>query len=154
VAFRGAVRCERCAALELGDPEPAASPQRRRIRLEHIAVAVLVAGLAATVPPWHRSGTLTSALAAWSFTLDGWAALGCLALGGAAALMLVGTVRQSRRTSIAAVGLSATSAAAIGVALGRAPGFFSSTPAPFLALVAGIAGAVLAVFALVRAPRP
>ena len=154
VPFRGEVRCERCAALELGDPEPPAARPRRRIRPEHAAIALLLAGAAATLPPWHRSGTLTSAMSAWSFALDGWAALGCASLAGAAVLGLLALVRPTRGISAAAVALSAASALAIAVALLRAPAFFSSTPAPFLALAAGAAAAVVGLFSLVRRPHP
>ncbi len=156
VAFRGAVRCERCAAQELGDPEPVIAPRRRRVRAEHLALALLVVGLAATAPPWHRSGTLTSALSAWSFVLDGWAALGCSALAAAAVVVLLGLVRPTTaaRARMATPALSALSAVSITVALARAPGFFSSTPAPLLAAAMAVGAAAVAAFSLVRRPRP
>ena len=156
VPFRGSVRCERCAALELGDPEPVAARPRRLPRTDQVALIPLVAGLAATVPPWHRSGTLTSPLSAWSFTLDGWAALGCAALAAAAAATLLGLLRPGWGGSSRALAMtmSLLSVLAISVALGRAPEFFSSTPAPFLALTAAIAGALATAFSLVRRPRP
>ena len=154
VPFRGEVRCERCAALELGDPEPPTTHQRRRIRPEHVAIALLIAGLAATLPPWHRSGTLTSGMSAWSFALDGWAALGCASLAVAAALGLLAVLRPARSISAAGVAVSALSTVAIAVALLRAPAFFSSTPAPFLALATGVAAGSVGLFSLVRRPRP
>lgn len=156
VPFRGTVRCERCAALELGDPEPVTTPTRRLFRADHGALALLIAGVAATFPPWHRSGTLTSALSAWSFLLDGWAALGCVALAAAAALMLLALVRPAfgPRAKRAVLGLCAASAFSITFALLRAPGFFSSTPAPYLAVAAGAGGAAVAAFSLVRRSRP
>ena len=156
VAFRGAVRCERCAAQELGDPEPAAPQRRRPIRPEHVALALLLAGLAATLPPWHRSGTLTSGLSAWKFTLDGWAALGCACLAAAAISLVLGLLKPAMRRSAnaAALLLSGAGSLAIAIALLRAPAFFSSTPAPFLAAAGAIGGGVAAAFSLVRAPRP
>ena len=154
VAFRGAVRCERCAALELGDPEPVASIRRRRLRLEHLALAVLVAGLIATLPPWHRSGTLTSMLSAWNLTLDGWAGLGCVAVAGSAVAALIGVLRPSTRARILALSLSSLASLAIVVALARAPEFFSSTVAPFLALAGSLIGTCVVAFSLVRRPRP
>lgn len=156
IPFRGAVRCERCAALELGDPEPAAAPRRRPIRAEHVALGLLLAALGATIPPWHRSGSLTSVLSAWNFGLDGWAAFGCVALAAGALVTLLGLLRPSARSrrGIAALTLSAVSAFAISIALVRAPGFFSATTAPFLALSAAVSGAAATAFSLVRRARP
>jgi hypothetical protein len=154
VAFRGAVRCERCAALELGDPEPVVSVRRRRLRLEHAGFGALLVGLAATLPPWHRSGTLTSVLSAWNFTLDGWAGLASVALGLSAAAMLLGLVRPSSRANAAAVILAGFASVGIVVALARAPEFFSATAAPFLALTGSLIGTCISAFSLVRRPRP
>ena len=156
IPFRGAVRCERCAALELGDPEPVTAPRRLPIRVEHVALVLLAAGLAATIPPWHRSGSLTSALSAWSFGLNGWAAFGCVALAAGAAALLLGLLRPATvsRATLVAVTLSLVSATAMGIALLRAPAFFSSTPAPFIALAGALGGTISAAFSLVRRPRP
>ena len=156
VPFRGAVRCERCAALELGDPEPVTTPSRRLFRADHGTLALLIAGVAATFPPWHRSGTLTSALSAWSFPLDGWAAFGSVALAAAAAVMLLALVRpvSGTRAKMAVFGLCAASAFSITFALLRSPGFFSSTPAPYVAVAAGAGGAAMAALSLVRRSHP
>lgn len=155
VPFRGGIRCERCAALELGEPAPTSPERRRRLRAEHAELALLLVAAAATIPPWHRSGTLTSPLSAWSFGLDGWAALACVALAAAVAPILLALLRPASGRWAMATGsaLSAVSAMAIGIALARAPGFFSSTPAPFLALGATIAAASAGAFGLVRRPR-
>lgn len=131
-----------------------ASPRRRRLRLEHAALAALVAGLAATLPSWHRSGTLTSVLSAWNFTLDGWAGLACVALALSAVAMLIAVARPSSRAKAAAVMLSGLAAVGISVALARAPEFFSTTVAPFLALAGSLLGASISAFSLVRRPRP
>jgi hypothetical protein len=154
VAFRGAVRCERCAALELGDPEPVVPVPRRRFFLRHAAFAALVVGLVSTVPPWHRSGTLTSILSAWNFTLDGWAGLGCAALAASVVILLIGRLRPSTGGTIATATLSGLSALSILVALARAPEFFSATAAPFVALAGSLIGAGVCAFSLVRRPRP
>lgn len=156
IPFRGAIRCERCAALELGDPEPLPEERQRPIRAEHLQLALLVVALAATIPPWHRSGTLTTRLSAWSFGLDGWAALGCVLLAAAAVILLVATVRRSPsgRAVAAASAMSALSAISIGVTLARAPGFFSATGAPFLALGTTILATCLGAFRLLKRPRP
>jgi hypothetical protein len=156
IPFRGAIRCERCAALELGDPEPAPEERQRRIRAEHVQPALLLLSLAATIPPWHRSGTLTTRLSAWSFGLDGWAALGCVFLATATLILLVAALRRSPSGRAVAAGsaMSALSAISIGVALARAPAFFSATGAPFLALGATILATGLGAFRLLKRPRP
>jgi hypothetical protein len=156
IPFRGAVRCERCAALELGDPEPAPEERRRRIRAEHLQLALLLVALAATIPPWHRSGTLTTRLSAWTFGLDGWAALSCVFLAAATVLILVAALRRSLTAQAVGAGsvLSALAAISIGVTLARAPGFFSATAAPFLGLGATILATCLGAFRLLNRPRP
>jgi hypothetical protein len=156
VPFRGAIRCERCAALELGDPEPAPSERRRWLRAEHLQIAFLLIALGATIPAWHRSGTLTTRLSAWTFGLDGWAALSCVFLVSAFVVALAAALRRSAAVRFVALAsiLSAMSATAIAIALVRAPGFFSATGAPFLALGGTAAAATLGAFRLLRRPRP
>jgi hypothetical protein len=131
--------------VELGEPEPQPAERRLRIRVEHVAIFLLLIALAATVPPWHRSGTLTTRLSAWSFGLDGWAALGCIALAAAMTLVVLTLVRPARSSRALATAclLSALAAIAFGVTLGRAPEFFSATPAPFVALACTV-GTVIA----------
>ena len=156
IPFRGAVRCERCAAIELGETAPiVAEPPTGRRGEGWVLTLLLVAG-AATIPPWHRSGTLTTVLSAWSFGLDGWAALGCTAAAAALLLAFIALVRRpagARALALSAV-LSALSAASTGVALARAPEFFSTTPGPFIALGATIAATAVAAFGLLRGARP
>lgn len=156
VPFRESLRCERCAALELGEPAPAPAERRLRLRGEHGELALLLVAGAATIPPWHRSGTLTSPLSAWSFTLDGWAALSCVTLAAALVLVLLAVLRPSVAVRAVAAGslLSAVSAIAVGIALARAPGFFSSTAASFVVLVSAIAAAAMGAFLLLRRARP
>jgi hypothetical protein len=50
--------------------------------------------------------------------------------------------------------LSALAAIAIGVTLARAPGFFSATGAPFLAVAATTLATGLGAFRLLKRPRP
>lgn len=156
VPFRGAIRCESCAAIELGEPAPSAPEPKRRVHAEHAALALLLVAAVATIPPWHRSGTLTTRLSAWSFGLDGWAAFGCLALAAAVVLVSVAALRRPAATRVLAAGItmSGISAVAIGITLARAPGFFSSTPAPFLALFATVGSTALGAFRLLRRTRP
>jgi hypothetical protein len=70
------------------------------------------------------------------------------------AAITAGVVRPSSRANAAALILSAFAALAIVVTLARAPEFFSSTAAPFLALAGSGIGALVAAFSLVRRPRP
>jgi hypothetical protein len=150
------VRCEQCAAKELGEPAPVVATPRRRLRTEHAVLALLLVAAAATIPPWHRSGTLTTRLSAWSFGIDGWAALGCAALAGAAVLTLFAALRRSagRGALAPAVALAAISAVATGVALARAPGFFAATLAPFVTLGGTLGAVLLGAFRLLRRARP
>lgn len=156
IPFRGAIRCERCAAIELGEPAPAAEETPKRSRAEILALGLLLATGLATLPPWHRSGTLTTPLSAWSFGLDGWAALACASLAGAAVLFLASLIPRSSglRAAAAATALSAVSAGSVGVTMARAPEFFSVTPAPFLVLTGAFLATLLGAFRLLRRERP
>jgi hypothetical protein len=156
IPFRGAIRCESCAALELGDPSPSPAERGRRIRFEHLALALLLAAGIGTVPPWHRSGTLTNPLSAWSFGLDGWAAIASLALAGAVALTAVALFRPSGASKglLGAGALSGFSAVAVVITLARAPAFFSVTPAPLVTLACTAALAALAAGRRLRHSRP
>ena len=150
------MRCEQCAAKELGEPAPVVAARRRRLRAEHAVLALLLVAAAATIPPWHRSGTLTTRLSAWSFGIDGWAALGCAALALATVLALVAALRRSggRRGLAPAVALSAISALATGMVLARAPGFFAATLAPYVTLGGTLGATLLGAFRLLRGTRP
>ena len=156
VPFRGAIRCERCAAIELGEPAPIAAEASTTFRAEHAVLAFLLVAAGATVPPWHRSGTLTTRLSAWSFGLDGWAAFACLALGAAVVLVSVAALRRpgGARSLAAGATMSAVSAVAIAVFLARAPSFFVSTLAPLVALAGTASAALSASFGLLRRARP
>ena len=155
VPFRGGLRCDRCAAIELGDPEPVPRPRRPRLRAEYGALLLLLVALGATAPAWHRSGTLTTAFAAWNLRLDGWAALGSAASAIAALGMLAGVLRPSfaRAGTLVGGGAAAISAIAISIALLRIPGFFSTTIAPVVALICVTAAAGVCAFRLVSAGR-
>jgi hypothetical protein len=156
VSFRGAIRCERCAALELGEPAPSPAEERRRIRLEQVIFALLFAAAISTIPPWHRSGTLTGPLSAWSFGLDGWAASSCVALAAALILAFASILRPvgASRGLLASGIFAAASAGAIAVTLARAPEFFSATPIPFVTLACTATAAALAIVRRFRHARP
>ena len=145
IPFRGGLRCDACAAIELGDPAPPPAPRRPRIGLPRAAPALLLLALVATIPPWHRSGTLTSTLSAWRPSLDPWATIGSVTVALAAAVLLVALRRaHARGWTSAGGGLAAAGAVATLVSLVRAPDFFTATPAPFVTLLAAAAGAILA----------
>lgn len=155
IPFRGAVRCEQCAALELGDPAPEATADRPRILGQYLALLFLLLGLAATIPPWHRSGTLTTVMSAWSFVLDPWAAFGCVAVAAGSLGALLAVLRPDRaRFSGVAAALGVAGAISIAVSLAREPSFFSATLAPVAALVASLAAAVVSALLALRRPRP
>ena len=152
VPYRGAVRCERCVAREFGTPEP--TPARRRSAPPELvaAVALSVAVLASTLP-WHRSGTLTSALSAWRPSLDPWAsgavgaALVSFLLAGLALLRPRGRSGAMTASWGALAGLSAV---CTGVAVLRAPGFFSLTPWPYVFAIGAVGAVAVAVVRLRR----
>jgi hypothetical protein len=107
--------------------------------------ALLVVGFLATIPPWHRAGSLSGALSAWfpSGELPVFVASVCLA-GSAAVVLVVPFLRWGGRGPAAAGGaLSAVAAGAIAFSLLRAPDFYAFTPAPFVALVAAAVATVL-----------
>jgi hypothetical protein len=141
IPFRGRVLCAADAARELGGPEPLPQPVARSTRRPLVMVGLLLLALVATLPPWHRSGVLTSALSAWRPT-DPWAMVSCLALA-VGTLMAVGTAVRGRPAWLgpASTGAALAGGAAAIVALLRAPDYFSPTPAPFavVALTLGVA---------------
>ena len=152
IPFRGELRCEADAALELGDPTPTPQPRRRRVGTDRLALALLVIALAATIPPWHRSGTLTSVLSVWRPFPDPWSTVAAVAVAGAAGLLAF-TLRRPRGGRAAHVTwalLALLAAASTLVTFLRAPDFFSTTAAPLVMLVAA---AVAAALGFLRARR-
>jgi hypothetical protein len=145
VPFRGRVLCRTCAATALGTPEPleiAPVPPSRAGWL--LAGGVLTVGLAATIPPWHRSGTLTGPFSTWTPAAEGPVFLAVLALG-AGVLTAGGALvlnRGGRAMAVAVVALAVVAGVAIAFSLARAPDFYAFTPAPFVALGAAAGGAV------------
>jgi hypothetical protein len=80
-----------------------------------------------------------------------------VALAGAAALTLGAVLlhRPRRGPTAGAAALSAGAAAAIAYSLIRAPDFYAFTPAPFVALAAGVAATVMGGIRIRRlAPPP
>lgn len=109
-------------------------------------VGLLLAALAATTPPWHRSGVLTSMLSAWRAT-DPWALVACLGLVTGA--LLAG--RMALRGGPAWLRPASAAAALAGgvatiVVLIRAPDYFSPTPAPFVVLALALSVAAIGLF--------
>lgn len=150
IPVRGRVLCPECTARLAGVPAP---PEPARVlpsRWVDVAVAVLFGvGLAMTVPPWDRFGTLTSVLSAWKF-LEGWAVVASVALLAGTAAALAPLLWRPRWTGRASGGLrsalAALAATATAVALFGDPDFVIHTPAPYVALAvstaAGLAGLV------------
>ena len=153
IPVRGRVLCRECAAREVGAPSPVTTaPVPISHRPNLVAGALLLVGLLATAVPWHRSGTLTSPFSAWG-PRDLWPFLACLGLlgGSAAALMpLILGKGPNRRTSLIYTALAAIAAVATARTVFGAPDYFSPTPAPFIALGAAVAAALLGVLRLRR----
>jgi hypothetical protein len=151
IPFRGDLRCEADAALELGDPTPAPAPPRRRFGIDLLALALLVIALAATIPPWHRSGTLTSILSVWRPNPDPWSTVAAVLLAASFTVLLLTLFRggRGRGADLTWAFLAALAAAATVVTFLRAPQFFSTTLAPVVMLVAA-AGAAMLGFLRVR----
>jgi hypothetical protein len=146
VPFRGRLLCTACASKALGTPEPVPRPVVRASRASAVAVGALLAvALGATIPPWHRSGTLTRPFGAWRPHPEVAPQVAVLALAGATGLLLWAAIRHRlRRPLVAVVGaVSLLGAVAIAVSMLRAPDFYAFTPAPFVAL----GGALLAAMA-------
>jgi hypothetical protein len=155
VPFRGRLLCDSCASRELGVPEPAPRPSRRR-RPEVTAAILFGIALLATVPPWHRSGPLTEMLSAWRSGPQPWPLI-----ASAAALVAFGVALAplaSRRLPLHAVsrsyaGVGTVAATASAIALAAFPTYTSPTLAPF-AMVAVTGSAAVVGFAKSRRPRP
>jgi hypothetical protein len=145
IPFRGSLRCDACAAIELGDPAPPPAPRRRRLGLSHLAVGAAIVATLATVAPWHRSGTLTGVFTAWR-GLDPWATTAAVAtMLGLAAFGLALRRRLARRWAAAAAAAEVVAAGATVISLMRSPDFFSATPAPTVIVVASGLAALLGV---------
>jgi hypothetical protein len=118
---------------------------------EAVAVILLLVGLAGTAPPWHRSGTLTSAFSAWVPNPDPWPLVSCLAVIVAAAVAAGGLLLGPSRGITG--GYAVLGAAAAGIAartLLAAPDYFSPTPAPFVVFAASLGAAAVGAVRLRR----
>jgi peptidoglycan/LPS O-acetylase OafA/YrhL len=159
VPFRGELLCSTCAARALGSPgpEPPNLPAPSS-RPDLVAGIVLIVGLMATIPPWHRAGSLSGTLSVWTPSGEMPVFVAVLALAGAAVLTIGPALwrRPSRRQAAAAAALSLVAGGAIAFSLLRAPDFFSFTPAPFVTLGAAAVGAILCGIRAqrLRTPRP
>jgi hypothetical protein len=114
-------------------------------RVTGVALVVLVG---ATVFPWTRFGTASGWFGAWGAPLR-WSTVTAAA---ASLALLVWIVRRGPgRVAAWAVGaLSIVAAAGAGLAVINPPPFTKASPAPFVALAAGAAAAVLALVAARR----
>jgi hypothetical protein len=137
-----------------GAEQPA--PARSSSRADLVAGVTLVIGLLATIPPWHRAGSLSGTLSAWLPSSDLPVFVAAVALAGAGGLTLAGTLlrRPGRGPIGGAAALSAVAAVAVAFSLLRAPDFYAFTAAPFVALAAALAAAVLCVIRVRRLTPP
>jgi hypothetical protein len=155
IPFRGEVLCESCAARRLGAPSPEPRPVASSRRPELVAATLLLVGLVATAPPWHRSGTLTSAFSAWVPSPDPWPLIACLAMAAAGGVALGSALLGDSPSRAASRGYAALAAGAAVIAartLLAAPDYFSPTPAPFVAFAASLGAAVIGAVRLRRLP--
>lgn len=154
IPFRGRLLCDSCASRELGVPEPAPRPVRRR-RPDVVAAILFGIALLATIPPWHRSGPLTEMLSAWRTGPQPWPLI-----ASAAALVAFGATLAplvSRRISLHAVArtyavVGTVAATASAIALAAFPTYTSPTLAPFVMVAVTGSAAVLG-FTKSRRPR-
>jgi hypothetical protein len=154
VPFRGRVLCTSCASKALGTPEPV----ERSVPRTSPGIGVVVGGLLgialiATVPPWHRSGTLTGTFAAWRPSGEMPVLLAVLSIVAAAVSLFVGAAIRRRLTGtvlIAVAGLALVAAGSTAFSVLRAPDFYAFTPAPFITLAASTAAVLAAAVGLAR----
>jgi hypothetical protein len=157
VPFRGRVLCRTCAAKAVGTPDPPEPVVTRPSPGSDLVVGgVLFVALAATMLPWHRSGTLTGSFSAWRPGMELPVFLAVMALVAAIGLVAAsaltkGSVRQDGAVAVLAI----FAAGATAFSLLRAPDFYAFTPAPFVTLGASLVAAALSVARRRRlAPRP
>jgi hypothetical protein len=120
-----------------------------------VAAAILAIGLLATIPPWHRAGSLSGILSAWFPSSELPVFVAALCMAGAAALVLWAALahRPGPGPAAAAAVLSGVAAAAIAFSLLRAPDFYAFTAAPFVALAAATAASIVGAFRARRLTR-
>jgi hypothetical protein len=159
VPVRGQVLCTECARRLVGEPAPPPAPARApasRI-LDVGAASLLGAALLATLLPWQRFGTLTGAFSAWRIS-NPWpflsSALILTATMGAAVVLLRRWPLLLTYSALAYTVMAAGAAAAVSVALLRAPGFTSHTPAPYVVLIGALGAAAVGALRLRRSPQP
>jgi hypothetical protein len=152
---RGRVLCRTCAAKAVGTPDPpeehVARPSPRR---DLLVGGVLLVALAATIPPWHRSGTLTASFSAWRPGTELPVFLAVLALVVAIGLVAGSALRRVPVRSGPVAALATFSAGATAFSLIRAPDFYAFTLAPFVTMAASLVGAALCLARRRPAPRP
>jgi hypothetical protein len=146
VPFRGRLLCVSCASRALGTPEPPERVVPRPGAAAQLAVGVLLlVGLGATVPPWHRRGTLTGSFSAWNPAGHAVVFVAVVALVAATTLAGAAAVRRSGPGAVLGVGaLALASAVSTTATLVPAPDFYAFTAAPFVSLGAAVAAAAAA----------
>ncbi|MGH2682608.1 MAG: hypothetical protein ACRDIX_05175 [Actinomycetota bacterium] len=158
VPVRGRVLCTECARRVVGEPAPPPAPARgpaSRI-LDVGAASLLGVAFLGTLLPWQRFGTLTGAFSAWRLS-NPWPFLSSVliliaTLGAAAVLLRWPPLLRYSAPAYAVA--AAMAAAAVGVALLRAPGFTSHTPAPYVVLIGAVGAAAVGAVRLRRSPQP
>jgi hypothetical protein len=157
VPFRGRLLCQACASRALGSPSPPEPARPRPSRRPEIAAAVLLGlALLATVPPWHRSGTLTSVLSAWRPGAQPWSLVACIGLVAALSAVLGPVVlgrALSRPIAAAYALMAALAATATLITLAVAPDYISPTAAPFGALAAAAGASAVGLTRMRALPR-
>jgi hypothetical protein len=157
IPFRGRLLCRTCASRALGSPDAEeASVPEPSTRPELVAGAILAVGVLATIPPWHRAGSLSGILSAWSPTGEIPVFVAFLCMAGAAAVILWAALAHRPGPGPAAVAavLSGAASLAIAFSLLRAPDFYAFTPAPFVALAAAIAASIVGALRARSLTRP
>jgi hypothetical protein len=156
IPVRGRVLGAECLPEVLGKDIPASSPPRRWRRLrspaDRVAGALLSIAALVTLFPWTRFSTGSGFAGAWTFDVR-WSMLAaCAAVIGLAAWRAFG-----RRPSVAR---TATIVAGVVVVVGsllaalNPPPFTKPTLAPWIALAAGAAAAVVGAYTRLRSIAP
>lgn len=143
VPFRGRVLCRTCAGRELGDPDPP-EPKPVPRRIPTAALVAFALALAATVAPWDRFGPRTSMFSAWRWSPDPWSFVACASVAVAAAVSMVGRLLPTPLVARAGTLFGVAAAGATAWMVVASPDYVRHTPAPYIALAAALAGAVIA----------
>lgn len=113
--------------------------------MQRVALVLLLVSLVATIPPWHRSGTLTSAFSAWLPSPDPWSLVAGVAVLLATCLCALAVARRrtTPRWTLTWAALAILAAVTVGVDVFSAPRFFTVTAAPMVMAVSAAAAGVI-----------